>query len=450
MDQITPDIVDAAQGLWSQIWVFLQILILPWRLWQLLVIVGLMAIAHVLRNWLTPRVTTWLRHRQGWPKWRLRIGILTMRKLRVILFAAMAWAVVLMMRQVTWNSRSQLIALAASLAAAWIIIEFLVRVIPNRLLRRIVRWAALIWSTLYFLDLLDPANRFLDSIGVNVGSVRVSALSVLQTLVVIGLLLAGARVLSRLTASSLSRNTEITPAMRVLIAKLVQITLFVLAVFVGLVAIGVDLTGLTVFSGAVGVGLGFGLQKVVSNLVSGFIILLDKSIKPGDVISLGETFGWIDALGARYVSVVTRDGKEYLIPNEDLVTQQVVNWSHTNDFVRLDIEFLTSYHDDPHAVSKLAINAAMTVKRVLPQRRPMCWITGFSDGSVRYILRFWISDAQGGLTNVRGQVYLALWDSFKKNGVTIPFPRRDVRMLPEGLDGTTPQGTREGIRLPEY
>ena len=217
--------------------------------------------------------------------------------------------------------------------------------------------------------------------------------------------------------------------MRVLVAKLLQITLFTLAVVIGLRAIGLDLTGLAVFSGAVGVGIGFGLQKVVSNLVSGVIILLDKSVKPGDVISLGDTFGWIDALGARYVSVVTRDGKEYLIPNEDLVTNQVVNWSHTNDFVRLDVNFGTSYKDDPHKVSKVAINAAMTVKRVLAQRTPVCWITEFGESSIHYVLRFWISDAQGGLTNVRGQVFLALWDAFKEAGISVPYPQREVRIL---------------------
>ena len=188
-------------------------------------------------------------------------------------------------------------------------------------------------------------------------------------------------------------------------------------------------------SGAVGVGIGFGLQKVVSNLVSGIIILMDRSIKPGDVISLGETFGWINALGARYVSVVTRDGKEYLIPNEDLITSQVVNWSHSNRFVRLDIHFGTSYDDDPHEVRRIAIEATKAVSRVLdgPGRTPVCHIVGFGDSSVDYILRFWIDDPTGGLTNIRGNVFLALWDAFKKNGISIPFPQREVRVLKDPL-----------------
>ena len=168
---------------------------------------------------------------------------------------------------------------------------------------------------------------------------------------------------------------------------------------------------------------------MVSNLVSGIIILLDKSIKPGDVISLGDTFGWIESLGARYVSVVTRDGKEYLIPNEDLITGQVVNWSHSNEFVRLDIFFGASYADDPHLVRKIAVEAAQTVDRVLTTRQTVCHIVGFGDSSVDYVLRFWIRDPSGGLTNIRGNVYLALWDAFKEHGVSIPFPQREVRVL---------------------
>ena len=209
-----------------------------------------------------------------------------------------------------------------------------------------------------------------------------------------------------------------------------QVVIYGTVGIVGIRALGFDLTGLALLSGAIGVGIGFGLQKVISNLVSGIIILLDKSIKPGDVISLGDTFGWIDSLGARYVSVVTRAGKEYLIPNEDLITSQVVNWSHTNKFVRLDIFFGTSYGDNPHEVRKIAVAAAESVDRVLTHpNRPVCHMTGFGDSSVDYILRFWISDPTGGLTNIRGQVYLALWDAFAENGVTFPFPQREVRVL---------------------
>ena len=429
MEELNPEVIDAAQGLWYRISLFVDMLLIPSRMYQLPAIAGLVLISWLIARLLSPRLTGWLRSRENWPKWRLRVGLLIDRRLTLIVFTILAWAVVLVMREVTYSFRSQVIELAATIAAAWVGIFFLMRVITNRFLRRIVSWAAWIWVTLHLLNLTEPAAAFLESIAISLGDFRLSALTVLKALAITGLMIAGARMLSRVITGRLSQNDDISPTMRVLTAKLLQIFLFSLAIIVGLKAVGFDLTGLAGFSGAVGVGLGFGLQKVVSNLVSGVIILLDKSIKPGDVISLGDTFGWIEELGARYVSVVTRDGKEYLIPNEDLVTGQVVNWSHTNNFVRLDIPFGTSYGDDPHKVSEIAINAALSVKRVLAQRKPVCWVTGFGDSSVDYVLRFWIGDAQGGLTNVRGQVYLALWDAFREHGVSIPFPQREVRLL---------------------
>jgi small-conductance mechanosensitive channel len=257
---------------------------------------------------------------------------------------------------------------------------------------------------------------------------------VVQAVVVIGALFFAARFISANAAVRIRKNEDISPSIQVLTIKILQVGLYGAAFFIGLRAVGVDLTGLAVLSGAIGVGLGFGLQKVVSNLVSGIILLLDKSIKPGDVISLGETFGWIEQMGARYVSVVTRDGKEFLIPNEDLITGQVVNWSHTNAFVRLDIYFGTAYHNDPHEVRRVAIEAAKGVARVLSSRPPVCHIVGFGDSSVDYILRFWIDDPTGGLTNIRGNVYLSLWDAFKAHGIDIPFPQREVRMLGEVVE----------------
>ncbi|MDQ1900374.1 mechanosensitive ion channel [Paracoccus sp. WLY502] len=429
MEPIGPNVVDAAQGLWSRIALFFEMMILPMRLYQLAAIAGL-----ALLSWLVGRLASrhwnaWLHDRVDWPKWRLRLGVLIGRRMALIIFALLAWTVVIVMREITWPSRSALIALAASIATAWLVIFFVVRLIANRLLRRIVSWAAWIWVTLFLLDLTEPAAGFLDSFAITMGDLRLSALTVLKALVVTGLLIATARALSRMITGRLARNEDISPTMRVLTGKLLQVVLFSLAVVVGLRAVGFDLTGLAVFSGAVGVGLGFGLQKVVSNLVSGVIILLDKSIKPGDVISLGDTFGWIQELGARYVSVVTRDGKEYLIPNEDLVTGQVVNWSHTDNFVRLDLKFRTSYDDDPHKVSAIAITAVKTVPRVMSDRQAVCWVTGFGDSAIDYVLRFWIDDASKGLTNVRGQVYLALWDAFQDQGITIPFPQREVRLV---------------------
>src|SRR5471030_1656431 len=189
---------------------------------------------------------------------------------------------------------------------------------------------------------------------------RVSLLGVLKAAIALTLLLWAALALSRLIQLRVAQISSLTPSVQVLITNLLKITLVGLAVVVGLNTVGVDLTGLAVFSGAVGVGVGFGLQKIVSNLVSGIILLLDKSIKPGDVIEIDQTYGWITSLGARYVSVRSRDGKEYLIPNEDLITHRVVNWSFSSPLVRLDVEFGVAYGSDLRAVRALAVAAAQT------------------------------------------------------------------------------------------
>ncbi|MGV8939685.1 MAG: mechanosensitive ion channel family protein, partial [Allorhizobium sp.] len=173
---------------------------------------------------------------------------------------------------------------------------------------------------------------------------------------------------------------------------------------------------------------GFGLQKVVSNFISGIIILMDKSIKPGDTIALGDTFGSIRDLRARFVSVITRDGREYLIPNEDFITQQVVNWSFSSEYVRIDVDFGVSYESDPHEVTKIAIATARKIVRVSTYKDPVCWMTEFGDYALQFKLRFWISDPNNGITNVRGQVLIALWDAFKEAGITIPFPRREITL----------------------
>ncbi|WP_370399364.1 mechanosensitive ion channel family protein [Sulfitobacter sp. JB4-11] len=426
------DFLVTLEGLWVNALGFLSGVLTPgWRQNQVLIVLGLALIAWGLHRYSDTAVQNYVRAREGWAKWQLRLIVVARRRLGLIWFALMAWAVYAVMQNITWPSRSYLVGLGATLATVWVCIAFAAQLVRNRPIRRIVTWALWIYATLYLLNVSDDVAAFLDRLAIEVGDFRLSILTLISALVVIGVLITMARVASQATASTIRSNNEISPSMQVLAVKAVQLAFYGFAFYMGVKAVGIDLTGLAVLSGAIGVGLGFGLQKVVSNLVSGVIILLDKSIKPGDVISLGETFGWIQTLGARYASVVTRDGKEYLIPNEDLITGQVVNWSHSNEFVRLDIYFGTSYGCDPHLVRKLAIDAAKGVDRVLSHRAPVCHIVGFGDSSVDYILRFWIRDPTGGLTNIRGNVYLALWDTFKEHEISIPFPQREVRMLGE-------------------
>jgi small-conductance mechanosensitive channel len=430
------DIYEVGQGLIGQAQAFLESLLRPWNAYQIAIAFGVFAVAHLIAKLIAPRLHDWMRTRDGWPKWRLRILLVIHKRLRGIVFVALIWMTVAIMREVTWPSRSYLLAVISNLALAWLIVTFATRLIGNRFIRTLVRYGAWSWVTLRILGLTDQAEQLLDGIALEVGDFRLSVWVLLHAVFIVGLFFFVARFVLRTISARIQANEDISPSMRVLVVKFLQIALYGIAFFVGLKAVGFDLTGLAVLSGAIGIGLGFGLQKVVSNLVSGVIILFDKSIKPGDVITVGETFGWINSLGARYVSITTRDGREYLIPNEDLITTQVINWSHSNDFVRLDIFFGTAYGDNPHEVRRIAIAAAKSVDRVLTFQPPVCHIVGFGDSSVDYVLRFWIKDPTGGLTNIRGNVYLALWDAFAENGISIPFPQREVKVLEGSQLGT--------------
>lgn len=402
-----------------------------WQLYQILIMIVSLGMTLLISNVLRSKMRDWMRTLAGRPKWQLRWLLQVEKRLWLLLWVVLLWSIYAVMQEITWPSRSYLIGIIARLATAWLLVGFAARLVKNRFLRRMVTWSLWVYFTLYYLKLHLRAAAFLDSLAITFGDFNLSLLDITKALIVTGLLFALARTTSVQASNSIRKNEDISPSMRVLMVKMLQVILYASAAFIGLKAVGFDLTGLAVLSGAIGVGLGFGLQKVVSNLVSGIIILLDKSIKPGDVISLGDTFGWINTLGARYASVVTRDGKEYLIPNEDLITNQVVNWSHTNSFVRLDIHFGTAYGDDPHLVRQVAIDAANSVDRIHKGKPTVCHIVGFGDSSVDYVLRFWITDPTGGLTNVRGAVFLALWDAFKAHNVSLPFPQREVRMLAE-------------------
>lgn len=398
-----------------------------WTLYQLGVIVGAVLFAVFVGRAIEGRLESRVREIHGKPR-LLRFLAIVLRRTVWIVMAIGLWLGVYVIQMLTWPSRSYLVGLAAYLVTAWVIISILSRLIRNRSFARLVALAAWILFALQATGLLADVTTVLDAAAINIGEVRISILLVIKTAIILGLLLWGAVAFGGFVERQLAASDDLTPTVRVLLGKLVKIILVIFAVAIALTSVGVDLTALTVFSGALGVGIGFGLQKVVSNFISGIIILMDKSIKPGDTISLGDTFGWIRSLRARFVSVVTRDGREYLIPNEDFITQQVVNWSFTDRLIRLDVHFGVSYDSDPHEVRKLAVEAAKEVNRVQTAPAPVCHLTAFGDSSLDFILRFWIQDPQAGLTNIRGAVLLACWDVFKEAGIGIPFPHREVIM----------------------
>lgn len=356
----------------------------------------------------------------------LRFAVIIMRRMVMITLAALLWLAFAAIRAFDPVFEPELISLAAALASAWVLISVVTRLIRNRVVGRLA--AALAWGfvALRLTGLWEPLGAGLDATALEIGGVRLSLLVALQAAFVVALALWIAVVLGRMIEERLQHSEELTPSLRVLIGKLARIGLIILATVIALTSIGIDLTALTVFSGALGVGIGFGLQKVVSNYLSGIIILADKSIKPGDTISLGDKVGWVRSLRARFVSIVTRDGVEFLIPNEDFITNRVINWSFSDNNVRIELRFGVSYDSDPHQIRALAVEAASQIARVQQHPAPVCHLLGFGESSLDFVLRFWIADPRNGLTNVRGEVFLALWDAFKREGVTIPYPHRQV------------------------
>ncbi|TCD10962.1 mechanosensitive ion channel family protein [Oricola cellulosilytica] len=399
----------------------------PWTLYQLLIIAVCFAVSYLLSLKIEPALEGRARQIKGNPG-LLRVIAAFMRRTEWILFIVALMIIREVLLATTWPSRSYLLSLALILALTWLAASVLTRIIRNRALARFVALCVFLYVAAGILGIRDTLEIALESVAVDLGDFRLSALFVLRTIVVTAVLLWTAHLAGKFFQNRIEATSELSPSFKVLAGKVVSITLTVLAGVIALNAVGIDLTALTIFSGAVGVGIGFGLQKVVSNFISGVIILIDKSIKPGDTIELGDTFGWIRELRARFVSVITRDGREYLIPNEDFITQQVVNWSFSDNFIRLDVDFGVSYDSDPHEVTRIAIEAAQTVERVVDAKRPVCWLTAFGSSSLDFKLRFWITDPQGGLTNIRGQVLLALWDAFKEAGIAIPFPHREIIM----------------------
>ncbi|HEY0223444.1 MAG TPA: mechanosensitive ion channel domain-containing protein [Pseudolabrys sp.] len=322
------------------------------------------------------------------------------------------------------HPRTYLLGVAINLTTAWVAINVLAGVIHNRFVNRVVAVSAWTIAALSILQLLDPVTASLDSPSVSmmVGGLRLSPLLALKTTALLLVALWAANSVSNFVERRVETFGDLTPSIQVLISKLIRIALITLTIVIVLSSMGIDLSVLALFSGAVGVGLGFGLQKIVSNLVSGIILLADKSIKPGDVISVGDHFGRVGNMGARYTSVDTRDGREYLIPNEDFITQRVANWTYSSDLVRLFVKFNTTYDSDPRKAQAAAVEAALSVERILKKPAPACMLTEFGSTSIEFELWFWIKDPAVGVTNVKSDVLLALWDTLDKQGISIPKP----------------------------
>ena len=343
-----------------------------------------------------------------------------------IAWLTLLWLSVLMALQAALAH--PIITIVVNLLTAWVVIRLSASLVRDPVWSRFVTLVVWTITALNILGLLDPAMAMLDKAALTLGGLRISALTVVKAMLSLALLLWLATAASRLLERRITALPNLTPSLQVLIVKLLKISLVVIAVVVALRTVGIDLTAFAVFTGAVGVGIGFGLQKAVSNFISGLSILIDKSIKPGDVISLGDTYGWVSALGARYVSVVTRDATEYLIPNDELITQRVINWSYSKAEVRLKLPVAISYSADVRQAIELCQGAASETPPVLKEPKPVCLLKGFGDNGVDLELRIWINDPKNGVSNVKSDVFLRIWDKFHAQGIEIPFPQRDLHL----------------------
>lgn len=314
------------------------------------------------------------------------------------------------------------------LGGCWLLIGLCTSMLREPFWARSAASLGYLITGLFGLDLVEDSIHLLSGLRFSFGSFSVTAWGVLAGILAFALTLWISLAIARLAEVRIQAIPNLSGSLKVLIAKFIRIALITIASVVAISSMGVDLSSLTVLGGAIGIGLGFGLQKVVSNFVSGIILLMDNSVKPGDVIEIDGTYGWINNLRARYASVITRDGTEHLIPNEDLITHKVINWSFTDSLVRIRVPVGVSYNADPHQCIKLLLEAADSVPRILKSPAPTCPLRGFGDSSVDLELRFWVSDPANGLANAQSEVLLKIWDSFKANNIEIPFPQRDLHI----------------------
>jgi small-conductance mechanosensitive channel len=363
----------------------------------------------------------------GWPiPFRLFMRVLV-GSAPTALFAVLMIAARGIMLASTWPSRSYLLAVSAKLALAWLAILLITSVIRNAFIVRVVSLSAWAIAALSIIGQLDPAIDALDSVSVVLGGLRLTPLLLIKAGALLILALWLTNIASNFAESRINRSTDLTPSIQVLLVKMIRMGLLVVAIAIALSAVGINLSALAVFSGAVGVGIGIGLQKIVANFISGIILLADKSVKPGDLVTIGDSSGRISAMKTRYISVAAGDGREFLIPNEDLVTQKVVNWTYTDKNTLVKVTFGTNYDADPRLVCKLAAEIAAAAPRAIKGKPPNCILTEFTEAGMRFSLTFWISDPDG-MDNVKSDVMLALWDAFKREGIRVPYPVREIRV----------------------
>ena len=340
-----------------------------------------------------------------------------------------------------YSFQSQLLQLLVPIALALGIIRLAVYILRKAFLSSPIVKAAepviatLVWLlvVLHLAGWLQPLLQLMDALAFNLGDSRLSLLGAVKLVLVIIFAFTLALWLAELLNQQLKKAKHVSPSMQVGFSKFSKFLFITVAFLIALNAVGINLSSLAVFGGALGVGLGFGLQRIASNFISGFILVLDRSVKPGDVISVGESFGWVHELKARYVVVRNREGVDTLIPNENLITSEVINWSYEDRNVRVKILVQVSYDDDPEQAMALMLQCANKSSRVLNEPAPTVMLKNFADSGIELELRVWIADPEYGADTVRSDINVAIWRAFKQAGITIPYPQRDLH-IKSGLD----------------
>ncbi len=322
-----------------------------------------------------------------------------------------------------------LVRVAFSLSVAFLLITLAGAFLPESL-RKPALYLALILAGLNAFGVLDDFVAWTYTIGPVFGGRTINPPFILQAILTAGIFLFAANWLSKKLKTRVETLPQVEPSLRILISNALQIGLFFAAAILTLAGLSIPLSGLAVLGGAIGVGLGFGMQQIVANFISGVILLTDRSIKPDDVIEVDETYGVVKSLGLRYASVVTRDGKEHLIPNEQLITDKVVNWSYSNKQVRIKRRLRVEYETDLKLACELVMEGARETPRVLSDPAPKCLVMEFGEEAVEIEARFWIDDPQNGVNNVGSEVMLNVWDRFKAHGIDIPLRHEDVLITP--------------------
>ncbi len=324
---------------------------------------------------------------------------------------------------------------AIALLSAWIIVRLVTLVIKSPFWSKVAFYIAWPVAALDAFGALGPVIDQLQAFGVPLGkdeqgnAIKISVLDVLRTLLYFAVLFWVASFISKIAERQLENIDELNPALKALITKVLNILLPIIALIIALQVAGFNLATLAVFSGAVGLGLGLGLQRIVANFVAGFTLIADRSIKPKDTIEIDGVMGWVTGMHSRYVALRTRDGTEILIPNDRFMGEGVINWSRSDHVVRQHAEFGVSYStSNLNLIQELAVKVATEVERVVHTPQPICNLVAFGDSSVNFDLCYWIADPQNGLANVKSEVLMKVWDMLKENNIEIPFPQRDLHL----------------------